>query len=96
MRVWPSWINDNSLVKAEFNNCLLFIQNISKFGTALLPCRLSSKRRPVSRHSYINEHMFLFLFFPPYGYTPQKLDVIHIIKKYFWRVLAFVPFCFSQ
>ena len=38
MRVWPSWIIDNSSVKAEFNNCLLFIQNISKFGTALPPC----------------------------------------------------------
>ena len=23
MRVWPSWITDNSSVKAEFNNCFI-------------------------------------------------------------------------
>ena len=34
--------NSFYLTKAEFNNCFLFIQNVSKFLTQSLPCRLSS------------------------------------------------------
>ena len=45
-------LNSSHHTKVEFNNCLLFSQNISKFLTSLPPRRLSSKLLPISRYGY--------------------------------------------
>ena len=51
--------NSSHHMKAEFNNCLLFIQNTFKFLTSLPAGRLSSKLWPLAQFQNINTGIFL-------------------------------------
>ena len=63
--------NSSHHTKAEFNNCLLFIQNIFKFLISLPSGRLSSKLWPSAQFQNNYKHRYFF------ADTPQKVDSIY-------------------
>ena len=79
--------NSSHHTKAEFNNCLLFIQNIFKFLISLPAGRLSSKLWPSAQFQNINTGIFLQILLKKW---------IASTERYVLHILAFLPFSFGQ